>query len=112
MQWVPEACGTAIPQLSVMCLCFVKCLCTILRPSGCKCRGGVLSALEHCRRRYVMFYEAVAEDGARSIGAAVSRDGLRGWQRLLAPVLAAGEPGAWDAGSVGAPCAVPMAGAR
>ena len=58
-----------------------------------------------------MFYEAVAEDGARSIGAAVSRDGLRGWQRLPAPVLAAGEPGAWDAGGVGAPCAVPMAGA-
>lgn len=58
-----------------------------------------------------MFYEAVAEDGARSIGAAVSRDGLRGWQRLPDPVLAAGEPGAWDAGGVGAPCAVPMAGA-
>jgi len=59
-----------------------------------------------------MFYEAVAEDGARSIGAAVSRDGLRGWARLPAPVLAAGAPGAWDAGGVGAPCAVPMAGAR
>ncbi len=57
-----------------------------------------------------MFYEAVAGDGARSIGAAVSRDGLRSWRRLPAPVLAAGAPGAWDAGGVGAPCAVPMAG--
>ena len=57
-----------------------------------------------------MFYEAVAADGARSIGASVSRDGLRGWRRLPAPVLAPGEAGAWDAGGVGAPCAVPMAG--
>lgn len=56
-----------------------------------------------------MFYEAVAEDGARSIGAAVSRNGLSGWQHLPAPVLAAGDAGAWDAGGVGAPCAVPMA---
>lgn len=29
-----------------------------------------------------MFYEAVAEDGRRSIGVAASPDGIRGWKRM------------------------------
>ena len=32
--------------------------------------------------RYLMFYEAVAGDGRRSIGVAVSPDGIRGWKRM------------------------------
>jgi hypothetical protein len=64
-------------------------------------------------RRFLMFYEAVAADGTRSIGAATSRDGRTGWARAPAPLLApSAEPGAWDGGGVGAPCAVPMAGGR
>jgi hypothetical protein len=60
-----------------------------------------------------MFYEAVAADGTRSIGVATSPDGRGKWARAAAPLLApSGEPGAWDAGGVGAPCAVPMAAGR
>lgn len=33
-------------------------------------------------QRYLMFYEAVAADGTRSIGLAASQDGISGWQRL------------------------------
>jgi hypothetical protein len=33
-------------------------------------------------QRYLMFYEAVAADGRRAIGAAASKDGIRGWKRL------------------------------
>lgn len=59
-----------------------------------------------------MFYEGVARDGGRrSIGVAVSADGLR-WRRRPVPVLEAGPPGAWDSGGVGGPCPVPMAGAH
>jgi len=62
---------------------------------------------------WVMAYEAVAADGTRSIGAAVSGDGLTGWVAAPLPLLSAGgEPGAWDAGGVGGPCLVPMAGGR
>ena len=32
-------------------------------------------------RRFVMWYEAVAEDNSRSIGMAVSNDGISGWKR-------------------------------
>lgn len=64
-------------------------------------------------KRFLMFYEAVASDGTRSIGVATSHDGRAKWSRAAAPLLApSGEPGAWDAGGVGAPCAVPMAGGR
>jgi hypothetical protein len=60
-----------------------------------------------------MFYEAVAKDGTRSIGLATSPDGRSKWARAPAPLLErSGEPGAWDAGGVGAPCAVPMAGGK
>ena len=63
--------------------------------------------------RWVMVYEAVAADGARSIGGAVSADGLGGWVASATPLLSASpDPAAWDAGGVGGPCLVPMAGGR
>ena len=69
-------------------------------------------------RKYFMFYEAVAWNGGRSIGLAVSDDGKGTWRRHPHPVFTpacsssdgcddAGE--AWDQGAVGTPCAVPMA---
>ncbi|GBF93562.1 hypothetical protein Rsub_06282 [Raphidocelis subcapitata] len=65
------------------------------------------------RRRFIMLYEGIAADGTRSIGAASSADGKSKWTRLAAPLLeASAAPAAWDAGGVGAPCAVPMAGGR
>jgi hypothetical protein len=63
-------------------------------------------------RRYLMFYEAVGPGGARSLGLASSEDGLTGWRRLGRPLLAPSAPGGWDAGGVGAPCAVPMSAGR
>ena len=83
-------------------------------------------------KQYVMFYEAVARDDSRSIGVAVSKDGLRGWRRVSdKPVLEASSSNsnsnsnpnpnsssssapssAWDDGGVGAPCVVPMAGGK
>ncbi len=57
-----------------------------------------------------MFYEGVGEDGRSSIGLAVSDDGSSGWRRCPQPILqAAADKDAWDAGSVGSPCAVAMA---
>ena len=76
-----------------------------------------VSSLDECLtahswlHRYVMFYEGVAKDGTRSIGVAVSRDGQDTWTRHPHPILSpSSQPGAWDGASVGAPCAVPMAG--
>lgn len=64
-------------------------------------------------KKFFMFYEAVAADGGRSIGLAISNDGKSGWQRHPAPVLeGTGEAAAWDAGAVGCPCAVSMAGGK
>eukprot|EP00775_Hariotina_reticulata_P008734 gene8734-8914_t len=64
-------------------------------------------------KRFLMFYEAVAADGIRSIGVATSADGRSSWQRYPAPVLAPPDsPTAWDAGSVGTPCAVAMAAGK
>lgn len=62
-------------------------------------------------KHYFMFYEAVAYDNRRSIGLAVSKDGIRGWQRYSKPVLApsTAEGGGWDCASVGTPWAVSMA---
>jgi hypothetical protein len=60
-------------------------------------------------RQFLMFYEAVAADGSRSIGLATSSDGRSNWKRQLQPILQASDvAGAWDAGGVGAPCAVAM----
>lgn len=63
-------------------------------------------------RQYFMFYEGLGADGRRSIGVAVSDDGLSDWKRHSEPVLRGGEVGAWDEAEVGAPCAVSMAGGR
>lgn len=64
-------------------------------------------------RQYLMFYEAVAADGRRSIGLAVSKDGKADWKRCPTPLLTgSGEVGAWDSGRVGAPCAVSMSGGK
>lgn len=60
--------------------------------------------------RYVMFYEAIAEDDSRTISLAVSRDGSKAWKCLGKPVIRAGGQGSWDAGGVGEPCAVSMEG--
>lgn len=62
-------------------------------------------------KKFVMWYEGVAADGSRSIGIAVSDDGISDWRRHDRPVLACSEsPDAWDEGSVGTPCPVSMAG--
>lgn len=64
-------------------------------------------------KQFFMFYEGVAADGTRSIGLAVSKDGLKGWKRYPQPILSASEEeGAWDSGAVGTPCAVSMAAGR
>lgn len=63
-------------------------------------------------RQYFMFYEGFDEEGRRSIGVAVSADGLGGWRRHSEPILQGGEAGAWDEAEVGTPCAVSMAKGR
>lgn len=64
-------------------------------------------------RQFLMFYEAIAADGSRSIGLATSQDGRGSWQRQPAPLLTPSQlQEAWDGGSVGAPCAVPMSAGR
>jgi hypothetical protein len=70
-------------------------------------------------KKYYMFYEGIAEDGRRSIGVAISDDGVKNWQRQPEPVLTTSSSGSgeeeegsseyWDSGSVGTPCAVSMA---
>ncbi|KAL6779595.1 CGLD10 [Auxenochlorella protothecoides x Auxenochlorella symbiontica] len=75
-------------------------------------------ATAHCvvqdldSRAFFMFYEAVAADNTRSIGLAVSPNGLGDWQRAPDPILRAGGEGAWDEGGVGAPWPVSMAAGR
>lgn len=57
-----------------------------------------------------MFYEGVGDNGSSAIGLAVSDSGRDRWRRCPQPILtAASDPAAWDAGCVGAPCAVAMA---
>ena len=87
-------------------------------PAGAFDAGGAAAAhvvrAPASRGAYRQCYEAVGPAGERSIGVAASADGLR-WERRAAegPVLAASDDaGAWDAGGVGAPCAVDMAGGR
>lgn len=58
---------------------------------------------------YLMAYEGVAADGKRSIGMAVSEDGLKNWKRLQeGPVLQPSEDEGWDNKGVGSPCLVQM----
>lgn len=80
------------------------------RPSVC-CT--TLQVRDPDSKQFLMFYEAVAADGSRSIGLATSADGRSSWQRMPQPVLAAADAEqAWDAGSVGCPCVVPMSAGR
>ena len=59
-------------------------------------------------KQYFMFYEGVdRESGSRSIGLAVSQDGIGGWKRFDKPIVAPSE-GNWDEGGVGQPWAVSM----
>ncbi|XAR55970.1 hypothetical protein NMG60_11036235 [Bertholletia excelsa] len=60
--------------------------------------------------KYVMAYEGVAVDGSRSIGLAVSVDGLRDWVKVQedAVLRASVEEEGWDSSGVGSPCLVPM----
>ncbi|WVZ10141.1 hypothetical protein V8G54_014671 [Vigna mungo] len=58
---------------------------------------------------YVMAYEGVAADGRRSIGMAVSPDGLKEWMRLQdEAILRPSDQGCWDDKDVGSPCLVEM----
>lgn len=60
---------------------------------------------------YLMAYEGVARDGKRSIGLAVSEDGLKGWRQVSdKPVLMASSEDGWDSRGVGSPCLVQMDG--
>ncbi|XP_052186249.1 uncharacterized protein LOC127797414 [Diospyros lotus] len=61
--------------------------------------------------KYLMVFEGVAADEERSIGLAVSNDGLKNWQRVQGePVLKPSEEDGWDNEGVGSPCLVQMDG--
>lgn len=65
--------------------------------------------------RYMMAYEGVGGMShgrrKRSIGLAVSPDGLKNWERLQeTPVLEASEENGWDNRAVGSPCLIQMEG--
>ncbi|KAK9935115.1 hypothetical protein M0R45_022229 [Rubus argutus] len=60
---------------------------------------------------YLMAYEGVSADGMRSIGLAMSPDGLKEWMRVQdGPVLSPSEEDGWDNKGVGSPSLVPMEG--
>lgn len=63
------------------------------------------------RDAWLMYYEARDAEGRRAIAAATSEDGTK-WHRAGVVLEASSESGAWDAGGVGAPCAVPMAAGK
>ncbi|KAK6159912.1 hypothetical protein DH2020_003293 [Rehmannia glutinosa] len=61
--------------------------------------------------KYLMVYEGVSANGKRSIGMAVSLDGLKDWRRVQDnPVFNQSEDGGWDCEGVGLPCLVQMDG--
>nr|XP_027097208.1 uncharacterized protein LOC113716875 [Coffea arabica] len=61
--------------------------------------------------KYVMAYEGVAADGKRSVGLAVSSDGLKEWRKFQdGPALKQSEEDGWDWEGVGSPCLVQMDG--
>lgn len=61
--------------------------------------------------KYLMVYEGVGANGKRSIGMAVSSDGLKKWRRVQdSPVLEQSHDGGWDCEGVGSPCLVQMDG--
>ncbi|XP_059317352.1 uncharacterized protein LOC132067946 [Lycium ferocissimum] len=61
--------------------------------------------------KYLMVYEGVDANGNRSIGMAISSDGLKGWRRVQEnPVLKKCEEERWDSEGVGSPYLVQMDG--
>ena len=78
------------------------------RGAGARC---VVKDLDS--KLYFMFYEAFSNDNTRSIGLAVSKDGMTQWRRYPEPIVApASNLDAWDCGSVGTPWAVSMSKGR
>mmetsp|Transcript_1847 Transcript_1847/g.5898 ORF Transcript_1847/g.5898 Transcript_1847/m.5898 type:complete len:453 (+) Transcript_1847:1750-3108(+) len=84
-------------------------------PAGAFDDAGVASpcVVRLGREEFIMFYEAYSSQNpdVATIAVATSKDGVK-WTRASGPALASGAPGAWDAGGVGKPYAVPMAGDR
>ncbi|XP_043723183.1 uncharacterized protein LOC122670394 [Telopea speciosissima] len=84
-------------------------------PKGSFDELGVMNAHVVGNRKdggYVMAYEGLSADGQRSIGLAVSPDGLKGWERyseraIFGPSV---EQDGWDNQGVGSPCLVQMDG--
>lgn len=61
--------------------------------------------------KYLMAYEGVPADGRRSIGLAMSEDGIKNWKRLQEePVLRPSDDDGWDNKAVVSPCLVHMEG--
>ncbi|GFZ21484.1 arabinanase/levansucrase/invertase [Actinidia rufa] len=61
--------------------------------------------------KYLMVYEGVGAGGQRSIGLAMSTDGLKNWERVQGgTVLKPSEEDGWDNKEVGSPCLVQMDG--
>ncbi|KAF8040472.1 hypothetical protein BT93_B2639 [Corymbia citriodora subsp. variegata] len=60
--------------------------------------------------QYLMVYEGVGRHGERSIGAAVSSDGLKDWRRLGEEAILGRSDGGWDGEGVGSPCLVQLDG--
>ncbi|XP_009603669.1 uncharacterized protein LOC107767450 [Nicotiana tabacum] len=61
--------------------------------------------------KYLMVYEGVDSNGSRSIGMAISSDGLKGWKRVQEnAVLKKYEEERWDSEGVGSPYLVQMDG--
>lgn len=73
---------------------------------------GAMNACVMRNRRdgnYMMAYEGVAANGRRSIGMAISPDGLKEWMRLQdEAILKPSDKGCWDDKDVGQPCLVHM----
>ncbi|KAF5443361.1 hypothetical protein F2P56_035921 [Juglans regia] len=58
---------------------------------------------------YLMAYEGVSANGVRSIGLAVSADGLKNWERFQEdPIIKPSEKDGWDNKGVGSPCLIQM----
>ena len=75
--------------------------------------GGLNACVVRSRKdgKYLMAYEGVSANGERSIGLAVSLDGLKDWTRLHdQAILEASEANGWDNKGVGSPYLVQMDG--
>ncbi|XP_041013648.1 uncharacterized protein LOC121256919 [Juglans microcarpa x Juglans regia] len=58
---------------------------------------------------YLMAYEGISANGERSIGLAVSPDGLKNWERFQEdPIIKPSEKDGWDNKGVGSPCLIQM----